>query len=521
MYTEKSSRKYWLDNLSMKKSLKWYGGFVAAFAVYLLFWNIDFQDPPTLLRLVGRLHPLIVHFPIGLLLLALFFRVLALRHSHLNDHLVSSSNLIWDLGALSAFLVALSGNALSLEGGFDEDLIYWHKRLGIAVALASIGASLFRRFRETRPGSYPLTFLYYFFVVITSISLVTSGHLGGTMVHGAGYWSDYLPESIRKLVDPFAPRLIHDKSPSEYFEARIFSDLVMPVLNRKCTSCHGATRQEATFRLDSYEELLRGGPNGTVLEPGNPDSSEIIRRVTAPFLDEDHMPPSGHVPLDIGETELLRWWIIEGARKDLRIADSKKVPSAVETILKRRFGYLDKFKTGIYALSIPPLDPASIREARSFGFGIRQISRDYPFVHVDATNLYQDSSGKSIQSLKSLVTHITELNLSRTNLGNDELKIIESMQHLTHLDLSKTPVGDEGLVYLKSLRYLEYLNLFGTRVSNEGLQNLLALPSLKSLYVWQSLVTLDGLEQFRQAMPGIEVNNGLQFKKVSGDKLIR
>ncbi len=498
----------------MKGIAKWLGAGGALLAALVLLVGIDLQDPPVLVRLAGRLHPLIVHFPIGLLLLALLFRLLALKGQQ-PGNLRDSADLIWDLGALSALAVALTGNALSLEGGFGEDLIYWHKRLGIGVAVASCGASLIRRLQV--PGSAPWTALYYVLVAATSISLVAAGHLGGTMVHGAGYWSAYLPESVGRLVDPFAPRFGSESS-VEFQQARIFPDLVVPVLNGRCTSCHGSTRHEAGLRLNSYEALLAGSNRGAALEAGTPDSSEIMRRVTASLADQDHMPPAGHAPLDIGETELLRWWINEGASKDLRIVDARELPPAVNTLLNRRFGYRDKATTGIYALEVSPLDPASMRLAREAGFGVRLVSRDHAFVQVDTTNLGGACDDEAIQVLKPMAEHVADLNLSRTGVGDAGLQLIASMSHLTRLNLSQTRVGDEGLGHLESLRYLEYLNLFGTPVSDDGLLRLRALPALKTLYVWQAGTTPEGLDRFRQQAPGIVVQAGLQLQPVAGEE---
>ena len=102
----------------MNVSTRRIGAAAALLVTLALLTGIDPQDPPTLVRLAGRLHPLIVHFPIGLLLLALFLRLLD-REPPRSLNLGDSADLVWDLGALSAIAVALTGNALSLEGGFD------------------------------------------------------------------------------------------------------------------------------------------------------------------------------------------------------------------------------------------------------------------------------------------------------------------------------------------------------------------------------------------------------------------
>ena len=497
----------------MNGSTKWLGAAAALLVTLALVAGIDPQDPPKLVRLAGRLHPLIVHFPIGLLLLALFLRLLG-RDPGKSRHLGNSADLIWDLGALSAVAVALTGYTLSLEGGFGEDLIYWHKRLGISVAVASAGAALVRRIRMRPASSVRWTALHHLLVAVTSISLVATGHLGGTMVQGAGYWSAYLPEPVGRLVDPFAPEFTHNEFSSDLNQARIFPHLVRPLLEANCVPCHGSTRQEAGLRLDSHEALLQGSNRGVVLEAGKPDGSEILRRVTAPLVDQDRMPPSGYTPLGIGETELLRWWIEEGASKELRVIEAQTLPSSVNTLLNRRFGYRETEETGIYAIDVALPDQASIQQVQKAGFGVRRLSGDHPFLQVDATNLAGACNDETLQVLRPLSRQLARLDLSRTAIGDPGLELIASMRHLTRLNLSRTKVGDDGLAQLASLSYLQYLNLYGTQVSDEGLHHLLALPALKTLYLWQTQTSPHGLERFRGQAPGVEVSGGAQLQPV-------
>ncbi len=54
----------------MNVSTRRLGAAAALLVTLALLIGLDLRDPPTLVRLAGRLHPLIVHFPIGLLILA-------------------------------------------------------------------------------------------------------------------------------------------------------------------------------------------------------------------------------------------------------------------------------------------------------------------------------------------------------------------------------------------------------------------------------------------------------------------
>ncbi len=86
---------------------------------------------------------------------------------------------------------------------------------------------------------------------------------------------------------------------------------VRKILGSKCYSCHGSLGQKAGLRVDTLAAMLKGGDSGPALEPGKPDESEIVARVTEtdPKL---RMPPEGN-PLDSGQLETLRRWIAAGA----------------------------------------------------------------------------------------------------------------------------------------------------------------------------------------------------------------
>jgi len=88
---------------------------------------------------------------------------------------------------------------------------------------------------------------------------------------------------------------------------------IRPLLAEKCATCHGALKQEAGLRLDAGALIHQGGDSGAVVAPSEPDTSELIRRVTAADLSE-RMPPEGEgEPLTEEQVGLLRGWIAAGA----------------------------------------------------------------------------------------------------------------------------------------------------------------------------------------------------------------
>ncbi|MFM8952645.1 MAG: DUF1549 domain-containing protein, partial [Planctomycetaceae bacterium] len=93
-----------------------------------------------------------------------------------------------------------------------------------------------------------------------------------------------------------------------------FNRDIRPIMSDVCFHCHGndAKTREAGMRLDDRAAALRETESGGIpIVPGDPDASEIIRRI---FDDADPMPPeSAHKPLSAAQKELFRRWVAEGA----------------------------------------------------------------------------------------------------------------------------------------------------------------------------------------------------------------
>jgi WD40 repeat protein len=86
----------------------------------------------------------------------------------------------------------------------------------------------------------------------------------------------------------------------------------MRLLHNNCLSCHNAEKRKGGLELSSRENLLKGGDNGSVLTPGKPDKSLIVK-VLAPDSDP-HMPPKKQ--LSTNQIRLMRRWVSAGAPWD-------------------------------------------------------------------------------------------------------------------------------------------------------------------------------------------------------------
>jgi hypothetical protein len=93
---------------------------------------------------------------------------------------------------------------------------------------------------------------------------------------------------------------------------RFHSD-IQPLLAARCLKCHGANEPEADLNLADRRSAYSVHDSGSpAVVPGQPDESELLRRVSAAADSGERMPPAGE-GLSESEIELLRRWIAEGA----------------------------------------------------------------------------------------------------------------------------------------------------------------------------------------------------------------
>lgn len=81
---------------------------------------------------------------------------------------------------------------------------------------------------------------------------------------------------------------------------------ILPLLKARCVKCHGPAKREAKLNLATPRGMARGGKDGAVVVPGQPEESLLWERI-----DADEMPPKA--PLSSLEKAVLRRWIERGA----------------------------------------------------------------------------------------------------------------------------------------------------------------------------------------------------------------
>lgn len=448
---------------------------------------------------LGRTHPLLVHLPIGILLLAVLFELLARRERY--AALRPALQPIAGWGALSAIVSCVAGYWLAESGGYEAAALDRHRWLGIGVALVATAYYVAKRWELGTPRLHALM------TAAMAVLLTGAGHLGGTLTHGEDYLADPLMVALGR--SPVKPARVKPADPSATL---VYRDMVEPVLAEKCYACHNDKKQKGGLRMDTPDWLFKGGKHGPVIVSGTADKSELYKRLILPASDEHHMPPRKPF-LTEQEVALVQWWIDAGAPIDKKAADI--APTAAVQPLLAALGTggsvaaqpeAPEFSTD----SVPAADPQAIAALRALNISVDRLDERQPWLSVNCINrpTFSDAEAKLLLPLKDQLVWLKCNNTSLTDAG---MATIGQLRQLTRLRLENTAVGDAGVAALKDMNRLQHLNLLGTAVSDRGLTDLAVLKSLKKVYLWQTKATPAGVAALRQALPGAEVDFGMEL----------
>ena len=461
----------------------------------------------------GRFHPMVVHFPIGLLLIAFVMELMGRKTK--NEAMKSSASFVLLIGAITAIISVIMGLMLAQGGGYNENTLFWHKWMGIGVAVFSAFAWLIK----TRPQfqKAALQKAYIPIMAIMAFMLTLGGHYGGSLTHGSDYLVQYAPQPIRSIAG-LPPREASEPQPIENIdEADVFADIIHPVLKSRCNSCHNADKMKGGLRMDTREKLLEGGDGGAAFVAGNPDESEIYSRLLLPEDHDDHMPPDGKRQLTEEQIELIHWWIASGSPFDTKVADLE-VPEDIQPILAKLGpgGEIEDKPKGIFAKSVAPANADAMALLADEGVLVMPIAQDINFLQVQINRDTTPFGNEEMKLLRPLADQITWLDLR--HVSANDFSVLAELPNLSRIHMENTSVTDADLIHLSKLENLEYLNLYGTGISNEGLKHLESLPNLKSLYLWQTKVDNAGAQALKEKNPNLDVNLGWEQASVEAEE---
>lgn len=427
---------------------------------------------------IGHLHPLVVHLPIGFLVLALLFEQLS--HFKKFEPLKSSIQATLLLGFVTAVMSCIFGYVLSLSGEYDLIKISNHKIAGITLAV--LAGLLFLLTTDSVKNKVSINrWIFSSLCLIAFITTLYTGHQGGSLTHG----SDYL--SLKIITER------ERRKPTNVGEALLFEDIVQPLLVQRCGQCHREGKMKGQLSVQTLDNLLKGGKSRPAVVAGMLGKSELYNRITLDPSNEKFMPADGKTPLTKAEVEIIQWWIEKGmAEKGKKIADLKNA-SAIQAKAAAFLGLtgpqngneITSNENGQVNPDIPTsFNNALIDSLRNNGVNVR-VMLHQP-VMLDIT--LPAGNGASLNSIKSTLRSIAKnviwLNLSNNGLTENELDFLPLMSNLEKLRLEKNPLTDKILLQLSGLHHLEVLNLNETNVTSSGIAQIKQIPGVKRVYQW-------------------------------------
>ncbi len=439
-------------------------------------------------ELIGRLHPVLVHLPIGILLLAALFYFLSKKEKFAVLQPAIRIALFW--GVLSAAASCISGLLLSRSGDYDEQLVNTHKWFGIAVAFVSLLAYLFH--------SWENGFEKWLVPVLVLLIFIT-GHLGGSLTHGPDYLIAAFKTDTSATTEP--------KPVPDVQEAVVYSDIIQPIFQSRCYTCHSASKKKGGLRLDKPELILKGGKDGIVIKPGHADESDMIKRLLLPRHHEDHMPPKEKPQLREAQIALIHWWISTGASFDRKTKELEQPEKLKPVLLALQQPPAKKAPPEVPEEPVAAADEKVLQKLKARGIVVLPVARNNNYLSVNF--VAADSvTANDISLLLPLKKQVVWLRLSYKNIADSLLNIVGQLSNLTRLQLDNTPVTDKGLAHLSSLKKLQYLNLVNTAVTGNGIMQLKNLPDLQAVYLYKTKTGKSNWVNLRNAFPNVTLDTG-------------
>lgn len=470
--------------MRLKVIKKFFDFGIYSLAILLAFFLVfeRYLELPLLVSWLGHWHPLILHFPIVLILVTII------------QYWRNDRDFSWylSLSTILTLVSAITGLLLSLEGGAKGDLIITHQWLGVSVAYIM---GLWYWFSQI--PSLPKV---YYKVIHSGlvVLIVLTGHYGGMVTHG----KEFLDFSFSRSEDI----TIISENPN------IYTNIVQPVLDNKCVSCHNSNKAKGELVLADLTSLMNGGESGSPVDVDNPGKSELLQRIQFPTNHEDHMPPEEEKQLTEAELGIIKGWVEQGAPGELYFSELEDSIPLYDIVQLK----IAESKTTTWN-HLPEISDSRIAELSSVYCTIRRI-----YNNTDALQVlvfpHRSYSPELLRDLKPIAENIVELNLSNLPLSSEEFKTISSFSNIEILKMSGTPINDDEFKSIGNLEKLSILKIYNTQLGDGAIDKLTSLDGLRELYIYNTLFTKEGISDLVRRKGGLDVitisDEALEFKSI-------
>lgn len=451
--------------------------------LFLFIFDNRLHIPPWL-QVVGRMHTMFLHFPIVMLALCIFWELFSGYKklyvgvkAEIGDELLLAA-------AITSVITALMGLFLSREDGYTADLLVWHKWGGVFISFLSLGWYVFRvKVRQIKPALLTTA-------LAAMVMIIVTGHLGADITHG----QDFL----------LAPVIPEKQKPVVLFEdAEVYANVVQPILEAKCISCHNSEKAKGELVMETKELLLKGGKDGKLWDSTQNDFGLLMQRIHLPPQSKKHMPPAGKPQLTEEEAQILYYWIKSGASFTTKVA---ALPEK-DTLRLLAAPLFQTIETDDYAFA--PADEKKINALNNNYRVVKPLAIGSPALGVEFFSIEQFKADQ-LKELLNVKNQIVSLNLDKMPVADEDLKTISQFANLRKLNLSFTNITGATLNELAKLKELKLLSLSGTKIKASNLKPLVNLPKLTHLFIWSTAIAPEEINKLQQEFKTATIETGFR-----------
>ena len=427
-------------------------------------WSVWFLNPLLLLLAIyseasktndvllwfGKLHPLVLHFPI-VLGIAIVIYFIFFQHKALEEN---TEKFILVGNAVMASMVALLGLFLSKQDAYDNDTLNLHKWGGLSIALISWLLIYLKNIATNFKKIIALTYL---------LVLLFFTHQGALLTHGENALSIPTPAVAVEEVKTV------DSSLTVYEKA------IAPILAQKCVSCHGPDKVKGNLQLQSPELIVKGGKDGNILNSIQNEEALLLQRIHLPNADEKHMPPADKLQLTLEELTLVTKWVKAGGNFTKKISELAKTDSLAILAMAYKApakGSGDKKNTA-----------PDLKEFNSNYLTVNYLFSGSQDIEV---NFFQGSFYKieQLKNLEKIKDKIVSLNMQGMPITKEDLAIIVQFTRLKKLNLNYTNLKMGDLEVVKRISSLTNLSICGIELNQNSLKTLLNKAPFTEVHIW-------------------------------------
>ncbi|MFK7901155.1 MAG: c-type cytochrome domain-containing protein [Cyclobacteriaceae bacterium] len=429
-----------------------------------------------LIKFFGRFHILVLHLPIGILMIAAIMLVIdkvKLKQLEPLNPIFKSIPFLMAAGFIFAVKACALGYLLSIDGGYNPEAINAHFYAGVSLAILSGVFAYIAYYQKGLFSKISLPIAAILFGLIT-----VTGHLGGNLTHGETYLFEYGHNFVKKaggIEIESKKRVI-----TSLEDAQIYPDVIAPIIKKTCISCHSGSKQKGELSMTTFEAILKGGKHGPSIVAGDLDKSELYKRITLDHGDEEFMPTDGKKPLEEGEVEVIKFWIESGTQNEVSVA-SLSPSAALNGIISAMLNLDGSAKESSSDVVNVNYDLNAIQNLQSVGFMVKRIAQNTDKLDVNYTSL-SPLDKENLKYLLPLKGYIARLSLVDMGLANQDLEIINQLSELVYLKLNNNQLDDNGVIALYTLGKLKTLVIRNTNISKKGVGLLTSKLEVDHIY---------------------------------------